>query len=108
MDTRIPFILIGCIVTTDHRPTEKGLSDYIFFPAPVGLGITLSERRGAEEICVHKGLRLESVKVDCPFLSPFGFRARDGWLPLTQGGEGGEKEVRQARSISTSHGADPQ
>lgn len=62
----------------------------------------------AEETCVCNGLGLESVKVDCPFLCPFGFRAWNGWLPLTQEGEGSEKEVKQARGISTSHGANLQ
>lgn len=34
------------------------------------------------------GLGLEGVKVDYLFLGLFSFRACNGWLPLTQEGEG--------------------
>lgn len=100
VDADFPFILMVCIVTVDH-PVGKGLSDCLLFSAPVGPGIMFSERRMAEETCARNGL--ESAKVDRPFLSPFSFRAWNGWQPLTHGGEGGQKEVKQARSISTSH-----
>jgi hypothetical protein len=106
-DTHIPFILIGCIVTIDQA-IGYGLSDCLLVPAAEDAGITFSEQRMVEETCVRNRLGLGSVTVDCPFLSPFGFRAWSGWLPLTQGGEGGEKEVKQARGTSTSHSVNPQ